>query len=119
MLLAFGLVRKLRTKQWDETVVHVDKKGKLFPGLPDNSPTIRNIAHDGNTYEKTSLITQRPSIAPSKNVPVMYNPDNPERAVINTFAQNGTAFIIIGSVTLGIGIIFLTVFTVLYYSRAN
>lgn len=117
IFLAIGLVRKLPTKHWDETVGQVVKKGKLFPGLPDNSPTFRYRAQDGNTYEKTSWITQRPGISPGKNVPVLYNPDNPERAIINTFAQNGTAFIIIGSVILGIGIIFLTLFTVLYFSN--
>lgn len=114
VFLAIGLVRKLPTRQWHETIGQVIKKGKLFPGMPDNSPTFRYMAQDGNTYERTSLITQRPGIVPGKNVPVLYNPDNPERAVINTFAQNGTAFIVIGGVLLGIGLIFLVVFTVLF-----
>ncbi|WP_010274191.1 DUF3592 domain-containing protein [Paenibacillus senegalensis] len=117
--LTIGLIRKLPTRHWEATVGQVVKKGKLFPGLPDSSPTFRYMAHDGQTYERTSLITQRPGIPPGRNVPVLYHPENPKRAVINTFAQNGSAFILIGSIIMGVGLILFIILLALLFSNGS
>lgn len=91
-----GLFLKLRTKNWNETEGEIIKKGRFFPSLPDRTPSFRYTANDGETYEKTSRISQSPGISIGKKVTVFYHPEDPRKGALNTFVQNGTLFIIIG-----------------------
>lgn len=98
--LSFGLVRKQRIIHFHPTEGEVIKKGTFFEHTPDYFPTVRYEV-DGKVYEYQSRVSQRPGFKPGTKIGVLYHPERPEKAVINTFVQRGSAFTLIG-VIIGI-----------------
>jgi len=45
--------------------------------------------------------------SPGTSVPVLFDPDNPSRAVIDSIAQNGSIFVGIGAGMLGLGVVMM------------
>lgn len=58
----------------------------------------------GTEYENTSSIHHTPGFRPGTRVTVRYNPEQPEQAIIDSFAQNGTVFVVVGYVLTGFGV---------------
>lgn len=114
IFFTIGHVKTRSQNMWDETTGVIIKKTnppQIFKILfrnydkqPDYYPTVQYIVN-GITYEKTSDVYQSPGLPPGKEVSVLYNPDDPEQAVINTFIQRGTIFKLIGSILIGICIL--------------
>jgi len=83
-------------------------KGKLLSSGPDSAPTFQYEVN-GIEYEKTSDIEQDPGFAIGSTVEVLYDPDDPQQAVINSFIQRGTIFSILGKIFTSIGSILLLI----------
>lgn len=83
-------------------------KGKFVSTLPDRAPTFQYEVN-GVTYEKTSKIEQEPGFAIGSTVEVLYDPNDPQQAVINSFIQKGTIFRILGKIFTWIGVILLLI----------
>lgn len=75
---------------------------------PDSAPTFRYEVN-GIEYETTSKVRQTPGFKIDSTVDILYNPDDPQQAIINTIVQKGTIFNIIGKVLLSLGVILLLI----------
>lgn len=69
-------------------------------------PTVRYIVDD-KEYEFTSPSGQSPKLRTGKKVGVYYNPDDPNQAVIDTFAQRGSIYKLLGNIFLVFGLFFV------------
>src|SRR5690625_610175 len=83
-------------------------KGKFVSTLPDSAPTFQYEVN-GIEYENTSDIQQDPGFAIGSTVEVLYDPDDPQKAVINSFIQKGTIFRVLGKIFTSIGLILLVI----------
>ena len=101
--LIFGLIGGLRTsmcKGWvHSTGLIVTRKGATT-GWPTDQPTFGWTGPDGHVYRKNSLV-RGGFYRMGSRVPILIHPEQPQRAVIDTFIQKGTIFTVLG-VTLGV-----------------
>lgn len=91
--------RLTTTKNWTETqgvVTHRD--GSTRPGMPHYYPTFMYQDATGRWHRKTSGLGASLQPGPGRAVPVLYDPDAPEKAVMNTFTQSGRIGYVIGGV---------------------
>lgn len=116
VFLTFGLIRRRITEGWTPTQGIILKKGRLLPGLPDRYPTFAYRNSYGEAFEHTSSIHQSPGFMPGTTVRVLYDPHDPQRAIIDSFAQRGAVFSLLGGIFLGVGLIIAGVGVVLIYS---
>lgn len=112
VFFSIGMFLKQRTRDWDITQGIIIKRGTLFPRLPDKHPTFEYVVN-GQTYRKTSAISQTPGFMPGSTITVKYDPYRPERAAIGSLAQGGGIFLILGSVFLGVSVVLLIVLLIL------
>lgn len=117
IFVAIGLIRSSASKDWPRTDGVIIKKeqhyslslGKILnnesikSNRPDQRPTFQ-FTVEGKDYIKTSAMQQTPGFQPGNTVTVLYNPDDPNQAVINTKAQRGTIFTIIGAAIISVTI---------------
>jgi len=115
-----GLKIKRRTRNWTHSTGVIVQKEKhiiinlrtLLSGegfeskVPDSRPTVQ-YEIDGTQYEYTSKIGQTPGFMPDTIVDIMYNPENPEEVVIDSFVQRGAVFLLIGWILFGISLLIL------------
>jgi len=98
-----GYVQRRIARGWLQgTAVIV--KGRT--GLAGSAyPTFRWQDQHGQVHERRSMT--RTSFGPKTGsyVPIMFDPSNPSRAIIDTFARNGQLFLLIGIVVFGFGIL--------------
>ncbi|MDO3409901.1 DUF3592 domain-containing protein [Saccharibacillus sp. CPCC 101409] len=102
-----GLTMRRRSADWIETEGIIVKQGEILRNFPDRRPTFAYRTKDGSEYMRTSAMSQSPGFWPDTRVRVKYNPDDPQQAVIDSPAQSGLVFLIIGVVMLPIGLIIL------------
>lgn len=106
VFLFIGLKLFPSTKHWLRTSALIVKKDNLLMHFPDRYPTFFYEV-DGTTFQKTSTVHQQPGFKPDTIVEILYNPDDPQQAVIDSVAQRGTVFTIIGESLLIIALLFL------------
>lgn len=86
IILLFGVIRYSSTKGYKriEGIMLIKKGFRIDHGKP-------NVRYEveGYTYTYTSPIGQSFGIRHGKKVPVLYDPNNPANAVIDTFIQRG------------------------------
>ncbi|MNW26263.1 hypothetical protein D3C74_30270 [compost metagenome] len=107
MGLAFaliGVLRKSKARQWPSTGGVIIKKGELGKDVSDRCPTVQYLVN-AVQYEHTSSVRHPPGFKPGTPVSVRYDPEQPERAIIDTIAQNGTIFARIGYIFLATGLV--------------
>lgn len=75
---------------------------------PDRAPTF-HYEVNGIEYETTSKVQQSPGFQIGATVEILYNPEDPQQAVINSFLQKGTLFNIIGKIIFSFGLILLLI----------
>lgn len=63
----------------------------------------------GIKHEKTSKIQQSPGFAIGSTVEILYDPEDPQQAVINSFIQKGTLLNIIGKILTLVSVILLII----------
>lgn len=107
MGLAFaliGVMRKNKARHWPSTNGVIIKKGTFAKAAPDRRPAFQYLVN-GVQYECTSSVQQPSGFKPGTSVSVRYDPEQPERAIIDTIAQNGTIFARIGYAFLATGLV--------------
>jgi hypothetical protein len=112
ILLLFGLIfgtigwaRTSMCKNWvPSTGVIVTRKGATS-GMPTDQPTFGWTGPDGQIYRRTSLV-KGGFYRMGRQVPILVHPEQPHRAVVDTFVQKGTIFIVMGSVFAVMGVAF-------------
>lgn len=108
--LVFFTVAWIRTgmaRGWVETtgIVVNQRTGRSDGGMPAIYPTFEWQDADGNTHRRTSSMKQSFGPAPGTRVPVRYDPHDPSRAVIDSYAQSGRLFWLIGGLSLTLGVL--------------
>src|SRR5699024_4279358 len=110
--LLFNLHRKSfkKIKNWHYTKTGVITDKIMYSSSKSDAvrPTVRYTVND-KEYVFTSLIGQNPKLRTGKKVGVYYNPENPNEAVIDTFAQRGSIYKLLANVFLVFGLIFVYV----------
>lgn len=91
-------------------------KGKFVSTQADSAPTFQYEVDDVE-YEKTSIIEQSPGFAIGSTVEILYDPDDPQQAVINSFIQKGTIFRMLGKIFTSIGVILLVITLIILISN--
>ena len=84
------------------------KKNEIVSTLPDSAPTFEYEVN-GIKHEKTSKIQQSPGFAIGSTVEILYDPEDPQQAVINSFIQKGTLLNIIGKILTLVSVILLII----------
>lgn len=102
--LIIGTVIRNNSKDWDKTMGIIVNGNAIFKSLPNSYPTAKYTV-EGIEYTHTSNIKQNPRIRTGKKVEILYNPDKPNQARINTAVQNGKVFKIIGTIFLSVSIL--------------
>jgi hypothetical protein len=97
---AIGWVRASMCKSWvHSTGLIVTRKGATT-GWPTDQPTIGWTGPDGQVYRRTSQV-KGGFYRMGSQVPILVDPEQPHRAVIDTPLQKGTIFTVMGS-TFGV-----------------
>jgi hypothetical protein len=112
IFIAIGSIRRRMARNWVTTTGQVINQhgDPLASRMPARYTTFRWQDASGAEYRRTSNVSTSLGPAPGKLVPVKYDPNDPSRAVIDSFVQGGQIF-----TTIGIG---LAVFGVLGTSFA-
>ena len=130
VFLFYGMNHSRSSKNWKITSGVIVKKekitsptlSKLFQGsnflqnAPDRYPTVEYEVN-GQTYTYTSKISQEPGLPPGKKVEVLYDPNKPDKALINTFVQRGGFFKLIGTLFFTIGSISYVILFIVFFSQ--
>lgn len=95
-----------REKNFNISLGRIINREGFVSAQPDRAPTFQYVV-DGVEHETTSKIQQTPGFAIGSTVEVLYHPDDPKQAVINSFIQKGSIFNIIGKILTSIGLILL------------
>lgn len=105
VFFAVAWTRSRMTRGWNATtgVVVNQRTLRTDGGMPAIYPTFQWQDADGNTHHRTSSMKQSLGPAPGTPVPVLYDPAQPSRAIINTFAQSGRIFWMLGFFVLLLG----------------
>src|SRR5699024_3720217 len=88
----------------DKTVDTLKKKRIVSAPNPAVSEEVGS-----QTYTYRSSISQKPAIPIGKEVNVLYNPRNPEGAIIDTFVQRGSIFTLVGCILFMVMLIALLI----------
>src|SRR5699024_4474831 len=121
-----GVLRSRKAKYYERTtgviVAGAKKRLKKLPFMSEKTvdtlykkrivsepnPTV-SYEVGGQTYTYRSSISQEPAIPIGKEVNVLYNPRNPEEALIDSFVQRGSIFTLVGCILFIIMLIALSI----------
>jgi hypothetical protein len=104
-------VRSRMMRDWTRTmgVVVSRRTGRADGGMPAIYPTFRWKDHEGRAHQRTSLVRASLGPKPGAHVPVRFDPDDPSRAMIDSFVQSGRIFYAIGGGAAALGLVLLLV----------
>lgn len=105
VFFAVAWIRGRMMRGWVATTgVVVDRRtGLASGGMPAIYPTFQWQDAEGTTHQRTSSMKQSFGPSPGRTVSVLYDPSNPSRAIINTYAQSGRIFWTLGFIALFLG----------------
>ncbi len=106
---AIAVIRTRMTSDWTPTTgVVVDRRtGRADGGMPAIYPTFRWEDKEGRVHQRTSMMRASLGPKPGAQVPVRFDPDEPSRAMIDSFVQSGRIFFAIGGGVLALGLVVL------------
>jgi len=105
-----------KEKNYSISLNNIINKKEVLSSAPDRAPTF-HYEINGVEYETTSKVQQTPGFQIGSTVEILYNPDDPEQAVINSFIQKGTLFNIIGKALFFLGVsLLLTVLLIFIFN---
>lgn len=109
--LTWGIRRYHRSRAWPLTTGTVTGAELRNPGPLDGTatlaPKVRYLASDGRHYEVTSAASDNLTrYTAGRQVPVRYDPQAPERMVVDRAAQNGVAHATVGGCLLTMAVAF-------------
>lgn len=107
VFLTIGLVRTRTVRGWTRTTgVVVDRRtGRADRGATALYPTFQWQDQHGRVHQHTSAVRQSLGPSPGTAVPVLYDPDDPARGLIDSFVQSGRIFLWIGAGLLALGLV--------------
>lgn len=97
-----------KEKNYTISIGNFFNKGDFVSTQPDSAPTFQYEVN-GIQYEKTSKIEQSPGFSIGSTVEILYDPEEPEQAVINTLIQKGTLINLISKILTLFGLILLII----------
>lgn len=109
-----GFFTALNRKGWHKTVGVIDSQSTLLKGIANSFPEA-HFEVDGKVYIHKSRTKQTPGIPEGTKVEIVYDPNDPNRAGINTFVQSGAIFKLLGIIFFSIGIIFFIFLLVILF----
>ena len=103
-----AVIRRRMTRDWTPTTgTVVDRRtGRTDVGMAAIYPTFRWEDQHGRVHQRTSMMRASLGPKPGAQVPVRFDPDEPSRAMIDTYVQSGRILFAIGG---GVGILGLLV----------
>ena len=103
-----AVIRRRMTRDWTPTTgTVVDRRtGRTDGGMAAIYPTFRWEDQDGRVHQRTSMMRASLGPKPGAQVPVRFDPDEPSRAMIDTYVQSGRILFAIGG---GVGVLGLLV----------
>ena len=104
LFFCFGYFRNRMIKGWVRTTGTITKKHGSLEGMPSLYPTFTWTDDSGTQHSRTSNVRASLGPRPGTQVPIRYNPTNPDAAIIDSLAQSGRIFIIIGIVIVVVGL---------------
>lgn len=99
-------IRTHMTRDWQRTTgVVIDRRtGRADGGMPAIYPTFRWQDQQGREYQRTSSVRASLGPRPGKQVPVLYDPIEPSRGIIDSYVQSGRIFFLIGGILVVLGV---------------
>lgn len=101
-----GFLRNKMIRGWTSTTGTIIQKNGSLTGMPSLYPTFTWVDSAGAEHKRTSQMRASLGPRPGTQVPIRYNPTNPDAAIIDSLAQSGRIFIFIG---IGVAVIGLFV----------
>ncbi|KHL10797.1 uncharacterized protein DUF3592 [Mumia flava] len=105
VFVLIGLLRRRMTRAWQPTRGTVVTRDGSVHGLPSGYPTVQWQDTAGRTHRRTSIVRQSFPPRLGTTVPVLYDPDRPDRGVMDTAVQRGTVFVAVGAGLLVIALL--------------
>lgn len=107
VFLLLGYLRVRMTRGWTQaTGVVVDRAtGARSGGMPALYPTFQWQDQAGQVHQRTSSVRASLGPSPGKQVPVLFDPEEPSRAIIDSYVQSGRIFFLIGAIVVVLGIV--------------
>lgn len=107
IFIALGTIRRRMARDWVTTTGQViNQRGDpLASRLPARYTTFRWRDASGAEYRRTSSVNASFGPRAGTLVPVKYDPNDPSRAVIDSFVQGGQIFTIIGISLAVVGVL--------------
>lgn len=106
--LWFGVRRYSRSRSWSAAAGVITGSRMYVGGMePDTLlyPTVRYTTAEGTVHEVASQIGDNMTYyRPGRTMPVRYDPAEPTRMVLDTFAQNGSLAVLVGVLLLLFGL---------------
>jgi hypothetical protein len=93
-------------RHWVPTTGLIVSKKGATDGWPGRYPTFTWTGPDGRVYRRTSWV-HGGLYRLGRQVRVLVDPQQPERAIMDTFVQKGTIFAVIGAMVMGFGLVIL------------
>ncbi len=106
-----SVVRRRMTRGWTPTTgTVVDRRtGRTDGGIAAIYPTFRWEDQHGRVHQRTSMMRASLGPRPGAEVPVRFDPDEPSRAMIDTYVQSGRILFAIGGGLLALGVVVLLI----------
>lgn len=104
VFLSLGWLRGRMVAGWTRTTGIVVNRDGNTSGGPALYPTFRWWDQHGQEHQRTSSVRASFGPSPGKQVPVLFDPDKPSRAVIDSTVQTGRIFVIIGGLIIAIAV---------------
>lgn len=105
LLWAIGSARGRMQRGWVSTEATVVTREGSTSGPTARTPTFRWTDADGREHQRTSMVKQGLGPRPGSTVPVRYDPDNPDRGVLDTGLQNGRVLRVVGVVVIVVALV--------------
>jgi hypothetical protein len=107
-------IRSRMMRDWTRTtgVVVSRRTGRAdsaggMGGMPAIYPTFRWEDQQGRVHQRTSMMRASLGPKPGTQVPVRFDPDEPSRAMIDSFVQSGRILLAIGGGAAALGLVLL------------
>ncbi|WP_179950935.1 DUF3592 domain-containing protein [Xylanimonas oleitrophica] len=106
LFFLIGWVRSRRARDWVRARgMVINRRTGLPSGFPSQYPTFEWYDAHGRRHQHTSSVRQSPAPFPGRQVDVLYDPANPSRAQMDTWAQSGRAFMVVGIVIASVAVL--------------
>ena len=114
VFLGLGWLRGRMISGWTRTDgIVVTRQGDVT-GSRAIYPTFRWLDQHGEEHQRTSSVRASLGPAPGQQVRVLFDPETPSRAVIDSTVQTGKIFVIIGALILAIAVIAPVMFLIAF-----